>query len=129
MSWLRWVPPVVLALVLAASGGAKLADPHSTRASFRALALPAPGALAVIVPLVELGTAVALIAAPPLGAVIALGLLAAFSVFLASRVARGETEPCACFGQVRRRPISRADLLRNGALMALAVATLALPPA
>ena len=69
-----------------------------------------------------------LIAAPRLGAGLALGLLVAFTGFLATVLARGSTEPCACFGQVRDRPVSGAHLLRNLALAGLAVVTLVWPP-
>jgi uncharacterized membrane protein YphA (DoxX/SURF4 family) len=128
MSLLRWIPPVLLALVLAASAGAKLAAPARTRTSFEALGLPAARALAILVPLVELVTAVLLIVTPRMGGALALALLAAFSAFLSRLVAQGSTEPCACFGQVRQRPISRADLTRNGVLIGLAVLTISWPP-
>jgi uncharacterized membrane protein YphA (DoxX/SURF4 family) len=128
MSALRWVAPVLLALVLAASAGAKLATRSATGDSFATLGLPAPRALATLVPLVELLTAVALVAVPRIGGVVALVLLAAFSVFLARRIAQGSEAPCACFGQTRRRPVSPADLARNAVLAALAAVTIAFPP-
>lgn len=128
MDVLRWLPPALLALILAASAGAKLPYPGRTRSSFEALGIPAAQFLAIAVPMAELTTAVALIAVPPVGGAFALVLLAAFSALLARQIARGSTTPCACFGQVRARPISRADLTRNGALMALALITLTWPP-
>lgn len=128
MDALRWVAPVVLAVVLAAAAGSKLASPTRTLDSFEALGLPRPRTLAIGVPLVELVTAVALVAAPEVGAALAIALLAAFSAFLSRQVAQGSDEPCACFGQVRTRPISRVDLVRNGVLIGLAAVTLVLPP-
>jgi uncharacterized membrane protein YphA (DoxX/SURF4 family) len=128
VSVLRWVPPVVLAIVLAASAGAKLVAPARTRSSFETLGLPAAQALAILVPVTELTTAVALVAVPRIGAALALALLTAFSAFLSRQITRGSTAPCACFGQVRRRPIARADLVRNGVLLSLAALTLAFPP-
>jgi uncharacterized membrane protein YphA (DoxX/SURF4 family) len=128
MSSLRWVAPVLLALVLAASAGAKLVNRPATRDSFETLGLPVPGGLAVLIPVVELLTAVTLVAVPRLGGVLSLFLLVAFSVFLARQIARGSDAPCACFGQVRPRRISRADLTRNGVLAGLAVVTVTFPP-
>lgn len=128
MGALRWLAPVTLALVLAAAAGAKLSSPSRTRDSFEALRLPLPRTLALTVPLVELATAVALVAVPRVGAALALALLALFSAFLSWQMAHGAHEPCACFGQVRPRPISPADLTRNVVLMGLAALTLVLPP-
>jgi uncharacterized membrane protein YphA (DoxX/SURF4 family) len=125
---LAWVAPVALALVLASAAGAKLASPTRTLDSFVALGLPAPRLLAIAVPVAELATAVALVAAPRVGAALALAVLTGFSAFLSREMARGSNEPCACFGQVRPRPISRGDLTRNAVFMALAAVTLALPP-
>jgi uncharacterized membrane protein YphA (DoxX/SURF4 family) len=123
------VAPVILALVLAAAAGSKLASPTRTRRSFEALGLPRPRALALGVPLAELAAAVLLVAVPRVGAPLALTLLVVFSAFLAPQVARGSEEPCACFGQVGSRPVSPVDLVRNGGLMALALLTVAWPPA
>jgi uncharacterized membrane protein YphA (DoxX/SURF4 family) len=128
MSALRWVAPVLLALVLAASAGAKLASRPGTRDSFAALGLPAPRALAIMVPTVELITAVALLAVPRIGGGLALVLLGGFSVFLARQIAQGSDAPCACFGQTGRQRISPADLTRNGVLAGLAVITMVFPP-
>ena len=61
MDFLRWVAPALLAIVMAIAAGAKLAAPDATRGSFAALGLPAPMILAIVVPALELVTAVALI--------------------------------------------------------------------
>ena len=50
MDLLRWVAPVVLAVVLGASAGTKLAAPSRVRVSFTAHGLPAPALLAAVVP-------------------------------------------------------------------------------
>ena len=125
MGSLRWIPPVLLTVVLAASAGTKLAAPRRTRESFEGLGLPAAGILAVAVPLAELVTAVLLIATTRIGGLLAFALLISFTAFLSWQVAQGSTKPCACFGQVRLAPISTADLARNGVLLALALITVA----
>jgi len=124
----RWLAPVLLAAVLAFAAGAKLADLDATAAGFRALRLPRPERLAILVPSVELAAAVLLIAAPVLGGALASALLVAFSGLLVVRLRQGVAAPCRCFGGVRTKPIGWTDLVRNGVLAALAVVTLALPP-
>jgi hypothetical protein len=124
-----WVAPVALAVVFAVAGGSKLADRDATATGFAELGLPRPAVLAGAVPAVELATAVLLIALPPVGAVVALGLLSGFSWLLADRLRRGVRKPCRCFGGARTRPIGWWDLARNAALAALAVVTLVAPPA
>lgn len=128
MDTLRWAAPAVLAVVMAAAAGAKLSRPADTRRSFEALGLRSPAALAGGVPVVELAVAVLLIAVPPIGAVLAVVVLVAFSAFLIGRLRRGDETPCACFGQVRPRPIDGRDLVRNIALLGLATTVLAWPP-
>ena len=125
----RWIAPVVLAAVFAFAGGAKFADQEATAEGFRQLGLPKPDRLAIQVPAVELATAVVLIAAPVGGALIALILLIAFSVVLWRRLAEGVQAPCKCFGGTRTRPISEADLVRNGVLALLAIVTIVFQPA
>ena len=120
---------LVLAIVFAWAAIAKLRTPAETTASFHGLGLPAAPALARAVPLVELGVAVALLAAPSLAAWIALPILLAFSIVIARAVAAGSTVTCACFGTAatRRgddeigRPVSVVELVRNAGLGGLAI--------
>jgi hypothetical protein len=123
-----WVAPVLLAAVFAFAAGAKLADRPGTEEGFRRLGLGHPDQRAVQVPAAELATAVLLIAAPVGGALVALGLLAGFTVLLVRRLRAGSTAPCRCFGGVRARAIAWTDVARNLVLAALAVVTLAVPP-
>jgi Methylamine utilisation protein MauE len=123
-----WVAPVLLAAVFAFAGGAKFADRPGTEEGFRRLGLAHPDQRTVQVPAAELATAVLLIAAPVGGALVALGLLAAFTVLLVRRLRAGSTAPCRCFGGVRSRAIAWTDVVRNLVLAALAVVTLAVPP-
>jgi hypothetical protein len=124
----RWLAPIALAIVFAWAGGAKFADLEGTRDGFRALGLRSPEQRAIQVPAVEVATAVVLVVAPVGGAIIALVLLAAFTIVLVRLLRAGTTAPCRCFGAVRTRPIGRIDLARNAVLAALAVLTLVAPP-
>lgn len=110
----------VLAAVFAWAGAAKLTQPISTADGFAGLGLPRPGVLARAVPLVELGLAVALLAAPTPGAAAAVVLLVGFSVVIARALRRGVEVRCACFGQAGGPPLSWIDLVRNGLLVLLA---------
>ena len=117
---------LVLALVFVWAAVAKFRTPAETTASFAGLGLPAPGALAKGVPVLELVVAGGLGLAPALVAWVALALLLAFSVVIARAVAAGSTVTCACFGAsaARRdeaRPVSVVELVRNAGLGGLAI--------
>lgn len=124
MGELGYTCALALAAVFVRAGAAKLARPSAATSSFTALGTPAPAVLAGGVPVAELLTAVALIAAPRVGAALALALLLAFSAFLARVVASGATAPCNCFGTARAEPVSAADLVRNGLLLVLGLPAL-----
>lgn len=115
---------VVLAAVFAVAGVAKLLDRPGTRRSLSDFGVPGrtlPVA-AVLLPLLELATAVALI--PPgsarWGALAAMALLLVFIGGIANALARGEAPDCHCFGQVHSAPAGRGALARNAVLAALA---------
>ena len=120
-----------LAAVFAVAGVAKLMDlPGSRRAlaEFGAPArLAAPGA--VLLPLAELATALALLIGPTArwGAVAALALLAAFVFGLSRALRRGVAPDCHCFGQLHSEPASKATVVRNAILMVPALAVVADP--
>ena len=113
------VAAVLLAIVFVRAGVAKLNRHEPTARAFAAMALPMPRALARIVPLVELALAVALVTSPRVGGALALALIALFSAVLVRNV--GAETGCGCFGAAHTNPISRADLIRNAALAALAI--------
>ena len=115
-----WIAGAVLGAVLLVSGAAKLAD-RGWRPN--AVALGTPGWAIPSLPWVELGLGGVLVAGlgRPWSAAAAALLIVAFSLLLAANLARGRRVPCACFGSRSRRPISALDLVRNGALLALAV--------
>lgn len=116
------VAAAVLALILAWAGLAKLRRRRETVDGFARLGLPRPGALAVAVPVSELLVAATLLLRPRAGAVAAVVLLAAFTVFLVSRVRAGAQVGCGCFGSSRSRPASVVEVVRNVGLVLLAVA-------
>ena len=107
---------VVLGAVLVASGILKLRDPSWPEA---ARAFGAPAATVRPLPYVEVAVGVLLGAQVRLAAVAALALLAAFTTLIVVHLARGDRVPCACFG--RPTPVSPSDLVRNLALIGLAV--------
>lgn len=110
-----------LAVAFAWAGAAKLGRRRETAAGFADLRLPRPGALALVVPVVELALAVALLAAPAVGGTVAVVLLAAFTTVLVRALRRGGEVRCACFGQAGGAPLSWVDLARNGLLVGLAL--------
>jgi uncharacterized membrane protein YphA (DoxX/SURF4 family)/peroxiredoxin len=115
---------VALAAVFAMAGTAKLLDGPGTRRSLSEFGVPSRAlpVAALLLPLLELATAVALI--PPgtarWGALAALALLLGFIGGIANALARGEAPDCHCFGQVHSAPAGRSTLVRNTVLAAFA---------
>ncbi len=125
---MRWIAPVTLAVVFAWAGGTKFADLRATQDGFAALGLSRPGPRVVQVASVEIATAVLLLVAPVGGALVALSLLAVFTVLILRLLRAGTTAPCRCFGGIRSHPLAWTDVARNGVLGVLAVVTLVAPP-
>lgn len=77
----------------------------------------------VLLPLAELGTAVALVLRPSArwGAVAGLGLLVMFMAGIARLMARGEAPACSCFGTLFSGPVGRRTLIRDVLLAVPAV--------
>jgi len=125
LSDLGMAAAAVLAGTFAWAGAAKLGRPTETAAGFSDLGLGRPEVLARGVPVVELGLAVALLAAPTAGGGAALVLLGGFSAVLARALHRGVEVRCACFGRAGGPPLSWIELVRNGLLGVLAVLALA----
>ena len=123
-----WSQSRVLAVVLAISALAKLRARAAVREQmddlvgrrFAPLIGPA-------LPVAELAVAVALVVWwTPVPGVIALALLAAFTVVLVRAQARHV--PCLCFGAASREPpVGPAAVVRNGVLAALAVFAMGSP--
>jgi uncharacterized membrane protein YphA (DoxX/SURF4 family)/thiol-disulfide isomerase/thioredoxin len=115
---------LVLAAVFAVAGVAKLADREGSRRAVENFGVPAQlsRVVAVVLPLVELGVAIALISRTFAwwGALGALGLLVVFVVVIVVNLARGRHPNCQCFGQLRSAPVGRSTLIRNLVLAAIA---------
>jgi peroxiredoxin/uncharacterized membrane protein YphA (DoxX/SURF4 family) len=118
------VARLVLAAVFALAGVTKLLDIPGSRKAVIDFGLPAGLAspLALLLPLAELGVAVALIPASSAwwGALGALGLLLMFVVGISINLARGRKPDCHCFGQLHSAPAGWKTLARNGVLAAVA---------
>lgn len=117
MDTLLLVARIALAVVFVLASGTKLLDRAGTREAFEGFGVPrafaAPGA--VLLPWVELGTAV-LLAVPATswwGGLLALVLLAAFTVAISVNLGRGRAPACRCFGQFTPSPVSTRTILRN----------------
>lgn len=116
---------LVLIVVFAVAGVAKLADLGGTRRAVESFGVPsrlAPAA-AVLLPLAELAVAVALVpsATARWGALAAIALLLAFSVAIVRVLRRGTAVDCNCFGGLAQTEVGRGTLVRNALLGLLAV--------
>lgn len=129
MSDVGYAAAVVLAVVFAWAGTAKLADRHRTATTLAALGLPRASLLGTALPIVEIALGAGLLAVPATAAYAALALLAAFTTFLVRAVGTGVPVPCGCFGSASARPVSAVEIARNLLLGAAAVvATFATGP-
>jgi len=115
---------LLLAAVFVLAGAAKLADLAGSRKAMRDFGLP--GLLAapfgLLLPLAEIGVAVALVPTPTAwaGAIAALVLLLLFMAGIAVNLARGRKPDCHCFGQIHSEPAGWSTLARNTVLAAVA---------
>jgi hypothetical protein len=118
---------LALALVFAVAAVAKLRRRSGTARAFASLGLASPRALALGVPLVELGLAVGLVVVPAWAGIVALAVLAGFTTFVVRALRRGDLRGCGCFGATRPAPMGEAEVLRN-ALLALTATLAAFAP-
>ena len=113
---------MLLALVFAGAGVAKLADRAGSRQAVSEFGVP--GALAaplgILLPLAELAVAAALVPASTAwwGAIGALALLLVFVAGISYNLARGRKPNCRCFGQLHSAPAGWSTLARNAVLAA-----------
>ena len=123
---------LVLAAVFLLAGVAKLADPRGASKAFAEFGLAkAPAALlALVLPVIEMGVAVALIPAQSAwyGAWAALALFGIFIAAITINLIRGRKPDCHCFGQLHSAPVGRSTLIRNAVLGAIAAWLVALGP-
>jgi peroxiredoxin len=112
---------VLLAVVFATAGVAKLRDRPGSRNALRGFGIPefAVPAGAVLLPVAELATAVALVpeASAQWGGLAALILLVGFTAGITNAMARGDAPDCHCFGQLHSEPAGRRTLIRNALLV------------
>ena len=111
----------VTGAVFLVSGVAKLARPQQWRAQSRELVAPTRALDAVPVAEVVLGAVLAVQWRRDVFGWVASAVLVAFTALIAVRLAQGRRPPCACFGTFSSAPIGWGHLVRNGALIALAV--------
>ncbi|MEL6981732.1 MAG: MauE/DoxX family redox-associated membrane protein [Actinomycetota bacterium] len=114
------VAGLLLAAVFALAAATKAVDHGATTSEFAALGLPRPALLARIVPPAEVGIAVALVARPAAGALLATLALLAFSAVLIAALRTGRSVSCGCLGALSREPVSVTTLVRNAGFLALA---------
>jgi uncharacterized membrane protein YphA (DoxX/SURF4 family)/peroxiredoxin len=123
---------LVLAVVFATAGVAKLLDLPGSRQALKDFGVPlrAVRVGAVLLPLAELAISIALLFPPTArwGAVAAFLLLLAFVAGIANALSRGKAPDCHCFGQIHSAPAGRGTLARNAGLAALAVVVIGWGP-
>jgi methylamine dehydrogenase accessory protein MauD len=115
---------LLLAVVFAVAGLAKLADPGGSRRALADFGVPAAlaGPLGILLPLAELAVAAALVpsALAWWGALGALALLTLFVAGIGINLARGRAPDCHCFGQLHSAPAGPSTLARNAIFAAIA---------
>jgi uncharacterized membrane protein YphA (DoxX/SURF4 family) len=116
---------LLLATVFILAAAGKFLDLAVFRRTLAEFGVPVQlvGSLGVVVPVVELITAVLLVPAAwaPRGAMLGLLLLATFTVAVATNLARGRTPDCRCFGQLSATPIGVVTICRTVGIAVCAV--------
>lgn len=118
---LSYIAALSLAVVFVYSASVKLRSPRSLARAVIASGLPGEKLISRLVPALELIAAGLLIIRPQLGALLAGLLLAVFTAFIASLIARGIEVSCGCFGANDTQTVAISDIVRNLMLGALAV--------
>lgn len=112
---------LVLGAVFLLSSVTKLAALDVWRTQARDLGVP--GSVAAVVPWMEVALAAWLVSGfqrRP-AAISAVAVLVAFTALLVVRIRQGRRPPCACFGNLRPRPIGWSHVARNAAFVAVGV--------
>src|SRR5215203_6055127 len=121
---LTLIARAVLAAVLFVAGFSKVADPAGSRDAMQQFGVPArlSPALARLTPALEVFAAVGLLIGAAHWAALGSALLIfGFSGAIVANLARGKHPQCHCFGQLHSAPAGVPALIRNGALIGLAV--------
>ena len=118
------IASLLLGVAFVVAGGSKIAA--GTQWPIQARDLRAPSLVIPALPWIEIVVGAMLIVqvGKPVPALIALGLLVAFTALIVRLLQLGRRPACACFGAWSAKPIGSGHLARNGALMALAVIAL-----
>ena len=122
------VAALVVCGVIAWAGVAKLTRPVATQASLRELRLPMPRLMATAVPASEVAIGALCLMRPLVGSAAAAIVLLLFTALLAFHLLRGSHVSCGCFGSADPSPVTWVTLVRNAALVALAVVGAAFAP-
>ena len=125
------LPPLLLAVLLCVSGGAKLRHPEATRSAFAQLQLPralTDSPAPQVLPWAEIILAVALVVTPApfaLGVAVAtLGLLIAYLAVIVRALGFGYPVTCSCFGRLGLGEVTRRTAWRNVLLVLVGLLTL-----
>lgn len=115
------VASVTLGIAFLVAGGSKLAAGAAWPA--QAAGLGAPSMSVWVLPWIELVVGAALVVqlGEPVPAIAGLILLTAFTALIAVRLAQGKRPVCACFGAWSATPIGAPHLVRNAALIVVAI--------
>jgi uncharacterized membrane protein YphA (DoxX/SURF4 family)/peroxiredoxin len=117
---------LLLAIVFLIAGLAKLVSRKSTVEMLRDFQVPQPmiAPAAIAVPAAELLASVLLLIPSTViaGGVVASLLLTSFILVISANLVRGRRPSCQCFGTLSARPVGTATLVRNGALLLVALA-------
>ena len=118
------IASIVIGLAFVLAGASKLALGPAWPVQARGFGAPAWAA--PVVPWIELAIGAALVAqlAEPVAAVAAIGILLLFTALIVRHLLAGRAPECACFGAWSARPIGTGHLVRNSALLALAILAL-----
>ena len=118
------VAAILLGLAFLVAGGSKLAAGPSWPE--QAQGLGAPSYVVPVLPWFELvlGAVLVVQVVPAAAAIVALGVLSAFTALIVRRLAQGRHPPCACFGSWSAKPLGWGHVARNVALAALGVVVL-----
>ncbi|MFN6964094.1 MAG: MauE/DoxX family redox-associated membrane protein [Pyrinomonadaceae bacterium] len=116
---------IFLAVVFAVAGFAKLADLAGAEKAASGFGIPERWArpYAVLLSALEIVIAGSLLSTATsfYGAVAAAQLLIIFIAGMAYQLYKGRTPDCHCFGQLYSKPVSKLSVLRNAALLAIAL--------
>lgn len=121
MNWLALASAVIVGAVFVVAGVMKLVQREQWRVE--AAGMKVPSWLVPVVPVVEvvIGAAVLTQILRPITAGIAALVLLAFTMAILARLAEGEHPPCACFGSLSSRPLGARHVVRNVALIIVAM--------